>query len=79
MENMTVATRIVNIRLLELMKKQPEYAKQMGLVDVSHYKDESVTDKSSGESRKVYMSEIKCPHCGQVFTVDESEYQAIVS
>lgn len=37
MENMTVATRIANIRLLELMKKQPEYAKQMGLVDVSHY------------------------------------------
>ena len=25
------------------------------------------------------MQEIKCPHCGQVFTVDESGYQQIVS
>ena len=25
------------------------------------------------------MSEIKCPHCGEVFTVDESGYAAIVS
>lgn len=25
------------------------------------------------------MSEIKCPHCGQVFTVDESEYAAILN
>lgn len=35
-DNMTVATRITTIRLLDLMKKQPEYAKQMGLNDVSH-------------------------------------------
>lgn len=25
------------------------------------------------------MNEIRCPHCGQVFTVDESEYAAILS
>ena len=25
------------------------------------------------------MAEIKCPHCGQVFTVDESGYQSIAS
>ena len=25
------------------------------------------------------MSEIKCPHCGKVFTVDESGYAAIVA
>lgn len=25
------------------------------------------------------MNEIKCPHCGQVFTVDESEYAAILN
>ena len=24
------------------------------------------------------MSEIKCPHCGKIFTVDESGYAAIV-
>ena len=25
------------------------------------------------------MAEIKCPHCGKVFTVAESDYQAIVN
>ena len=24
------------------------------------------------------MSELKCPHCGKVFTVDESDYAAIL-
>ena len=44
---MTVTTRITTIRLLELMNEQPEYAKQLGLVDMSHYKDESVADSMS--------------------------------
>ena len=25
------------------------------------------------------MEQIKCPHCGQYFTIDESGYAAIVS
>ena len=25
------------------------------------------------------MNELKCPHCGQVFSIDESQYDAIVS
>ena len=25
------------------------------------------------------MTELKCPHCGQVFTVDESELDSIVN
>lgn len=25
------------------------------------------------------MNEIKCPHCGQVFTVDESGYAALLN
>ena len=25
------------------------------------------------------MQQIKCPHCGEVFTIDESNYNSIVS
>jgi len=26
---------------------------------------------------EMYMNEIKCPHCGQSFTIDEAGYSAV--
>lgn len=50
--NMTVTTRITTIRLLELMKKQPEYAKEMGLKDTSYYRDKDLQKISEGSSHR---------------------------
>ncbi len=50
--NMTVTTRITTIRLLELMKEQPEYAEQLGLKDVSRYRDESMLTTDNGQKSR---------------------------
>ena len=28
--------------------------------------------------RSGHLNQIKCPHCGEVFTIDESDYESIV-
>lgn len=30
-------------------------------------------------ARKMYMNQIKCPHCGTVFTINEADYSSIVT
>ena len=31
------------------------------------------------ETEDMHMQQIRCPHCGEVFTIDESNYNSIVS
>ena len=44
---------------------------------VSFYKDMKRLPESI-QIKEIKMNQIKCPHCGEVFTIDENDYESIV-